>query len=276
MSEQQGRISLSKRVHTLEIGVTMISVLVLVAVVFPLVSGADPNAQVLTEILQPPSWEHPFGTDNLGRDLVVRLIFAAQTDLRIMVLAEIFPFCFGVSLGILAGYKPGPIDAFVVWITNTIIAFPFYVLVIAVAFAAGAGEQGIYITFILVGWVVYARVIRGATRPLASSDWVLAAKSLGYSNPRIVFRHLLPNVAPQAVVLLMTYMVVLLVMIVTLGYLGIGVQLPTPDWGTMIADGEPYITTKWWLCAIPGLAVVYTGIGLSLIGDGLADRWRVR
>lgn len=151
---------------------------------------------------------------------------------------------------------------------------PFYLIVIIVAFASGTGEQGIYITFVLVGWIVYARVVKGLSASFRKQEWIAAAKTLGIPDIKIILRHLLPNVLPQAVVVLMTDMAVLLVAIVTLGYLGIGIAPPTPDWGTMISDGQPFISTKWWLSAIPGFAVVYTGIALSLVGDGLADIWR--
>jgi peptide/nickel transport system permease protein len=157
-----------------------------------------------------------------------------------------------------------------------VIAFPFYVIVIAIVFAVGAGEGGIYIAFALVGWVGYARVIRATTRALRSAGWVEAAHGGGLSHARILLRHLLPNVLPQAIVLLMTEIVLIMVAVVTLSYLGLGIQPPTPDWGTMISDGQAFITTKWWISTIPGVAVVYTGIALSLLGDGLGDAWRVK
>jgi peptide/nickel transport system permease protein len=191
-----------------------------------------------------------------------------------MVLAEIIPFCTGVLLGMLAGYYGKWTDRIIALVTDTFIAFPFYLIVIIVAFASGAGERGIYITFILVGWIVFARVVRGLSASFREQEWVASAQTLGLPGFRIILRHLLPNVLPQAVVVLMTDMIGLLVAIVTLGYLGIGIAPPTPDWGTMISDGQPFITTAWWLSAVPGFAVVYTGIALSLVGDGLADIWR--
>lgn len=262
--------------HTLLAGMIMLAVLVLLAILIPVISPYDPSAQDLRAFLQPPSAEHWLGTDQLGRDLFTRLIYAARTDLSIMVLAEIIPFCTGITLGMLAGYYGKWIDNIISLVTDTFIAFPFYLIVIIVAFASGAGQRGIFITFMLVGWIVFARVTRGVTISLRQQEWVASAQTLGLSGIRIMFRHILPNVLPQAVVVLMTDMVGLLVAIVTLGYLGIGIAPPTPDWGTMIADGQSFITTAWWLSAMPGLAVVYTGIALSLVGDGLADFWRRR
>ncbi|PPQ47742.1 nickel ABC transporter permease [Paenibacillus peoriae] len=255
-------------------GSIMFALLIGIAVFAPVISPYQPSDQNISATLQPPSFEHWLGTDQLGRDLFTRLIYASRTDLKIMVLAEIIPFCMGVFLGMLAGYYGKWVDTVITLLTDTFIAFPFYLIVIIVAFASGTGEQGIYITFILVGWIVYARVVKGLSASFRKQEWIAAAKTLGIPDIKIILRHLLPNVLPQAVVVLMTDMAVLLVAIVTLGYLGIGIAPPTPDWGTMISDGQPFISTKWWLSAIPGFAVVYTGIALSLVGDGLADIWR--
>ncbi|MEC0135251.1 MULTISPECIES: ABC transporter permease [Paenibacillus] len=259
---------------SLLVGIIMFAALILLTVFIPYISPYDPSEQNLSAFLQPPSGEHWLGTDQLGRDLFTRLIYAARTDLKIMVLAEIIPFCTGVFLGMLAGYYGKWIDTVITLLSDTFIAFPFYLIVIIVAFASGAGERGIYITFIFVGWIVFARVVRGLSASFRNQEWVASAQTLGLPGVKIILRHLLPNVLPQAVVVLMTDMIGLLVAIVTLGYLGIGITPPTPDWGTMISDGQPFITTAWWLSAVPGFAVVYTGIALSLLGDGLADIWR--
>ncbi|WP_340005919.1 ABC transporter permease [Paenibacillus sp. FSL K6-0276] len=256
------------------VGIIMFAALIFLTVFIPYISPYDPSEQNLSAFLQPPSAEHWLGTDQLGRDLFTRLIYAARTDLKIMVLAEIIPFCTGVFLGMLAGYYGKWIDTVITLLSDTLIAFPFYLIVIIVAFASGAGERGIYITFMLVGWIVFARVVRGLSASFRNQEWVASAQTLGLPGVRIILRHLLPNVLPQAVVVLMTDMIGILVAIVTLGYLGIGITPPTPDWGTMISDGQPFITTAWWLSAVPGFAVVYTGIALSLLGDGLADIWR--
>jgi peptide/nickel transport system permease protein len=252
----------------------MLIVLAGIAVLAPAISHYQPSAQNLSDILQPPSPKHWLGTDQLGRDLFTRLIYAARIDLKIMVVAEMIPFCTGVFLGMLAGYYGKWVDTVVTLMTNALIAFPFYLIVIIVAFASGVGERGIYITFALVGWIVFARVVKGLSASLCKQEWISSVKILGLSSVQILLRHLLPNVLPQAVVVLMTDMVGLLVAIVTLGYLGIGIAPPTPDWGTMISEGQAFIYTKWWLSAIPGFAIVYTGITLSLVGDGLADLWR--
>ena len=258
----------------LKAGLCLMGTIVLLALLAPVLSKYDPYAQDLPSALLPPSGAHPFGTDQLGRDILSRVLYAGRVDLSLMVLAEIAPFTIGVFLGMAAGWSGGRVDWVITLLIDTFIAFPYYLLVIVVAFVTGAGIRGIFITFMLVGWLLYARVAKGMTASLRSQEWVDAARLQGFSGLRIIVREILPNVLPQAVVVLMTDMVGLLVMIVTLGYLGIGISAPTPDWGTMIAEGQTMMTSAWWISVIPGIAVVLTGIALSFIGDGLADLWR--
>ena len=257
-------------------GALILTLMVLVAVLAPLVAPYDPDTQNLGNGLAAPSASHWFGTDQLGRDILSRVIWAGRTDLRIAALAAILPFVTGLVVGLVSGYAGGRIDWVIGRIVDTFVAFPFYVLIIGIVFAVGTGENGIFIAYALVGWVSSARVIRARTKALCREGWVSAAHGGGLSHPRVIARHLLPNVLPQAVVLLMTEILLIMVAVVTLGYLGLGVQPPTPDWGTMISDGQLFLATKWWVPSLPGLAVVTTGVGLSLLGDGLADVWRLR
>ncbi|MCU1528178.1 MAG: ATP-binding cassette protein [Frondihabitans sp.] len=266
----------ARRSPTLVIGIVLLVLLVLASAFAPLLTPFSPTAQHLGSGLLAPSWTHPFGTDELGRDIMSRMLYAGRTDLRIAFLAAAAPFVVGIVVGLLSGYFGGPLDFVIGRVVDTVIAFPFYVIVVALVFVIGVGEFGIYVAFALVGWVGYARVVRASTRSMRSAGWVDAARGGGLSHFRVILRHLLPNVLPLAVVLLATEIILIMVAVVTLGYLGLGVQSPTPDWGTMIQDGQNFVTTKWWLSAIPGVAVIYTGISLSLIGDGLGDAWRIR
>ncbi|QIM15842.1 ABC transporter permease [Leucobacter insecticola] len=261
--------------RTLVAGGVLFALILTAAILAPVIAPYAPSAQNLTGGLLPPSPEHWFGTDQLGRDVLSRMLFAAQTDLRIALSAAAAPFVIGVLVGLVSGYFGGATDWIASRLTDTVIAFPFYVIVIAIVFAVGAGEGGIIIAFALVGWVGYARVLRAMTASLRDSGWVQAARGGGLSHARVLLRHVLPNVLPQALVLLATEIVLIMVAVVTLGYLGLGIQPPTPDWGTMIADSQQFIQTQWWLSALPGLAVVVTGISLSLLGDGLGDVLRV-
>ena len=263
-----------KRKPTLLAGALMLGILAALAFLAPVICPYDPLAQDLYNVLKGPGTPgHLLGTDQLGRDILTRLLYAGRTDLAVMVLAEAVPFATGIFLGMASGYFGGKVAWIITLVTDTFIAFPYYLLVIVVAFVTGAGIHGIFVTFMLVGWLLYARVAKGAASAYRRSEWVEAAKVLGYSDLRILTREILPNVLPQAVVVLMTDMAGLLVIIVTLGYLGIGITPPTPDWGTMISEGQNFMTTAWWLSLLPGLMVVYTGISLSLLGDGLADLW---
>ena len=266
---------MNRKRKTLTAGLFLLALLILSALLAPVLAPADPLALDLANALKPPGTPgHLLGTDQLGRDMLSRILWAGRTDLTLAALAEILPFVIGISLGMAAGYFGGRVEWVISLLTDVFIAFPYTLLAIVIAFLAGAGVRGIFITFLLVGWLLYARVAKGVAASLRESEWVQSAKVMGYSDLRILFTQMLPNVLPQAVVVLMTDMAGLLVMIVTLGYLGIGIAPPTPDWGMMIAEGQNFMTTAWWLSVLPGLMVVLAGIALSLVGDGLADRWR--
>ncbi|HMK97479.1 MAG TPA: ABC transporter permease [Acidimicrobiales bacterium] len=264
------------RSPALIIGCAITLGLVLVAVLAPLISPYPPDHQDLYNILSRFSSKHLLGTDELGRDELSRLIWAARTDLQVGVLAVIFPFCFGTVIGTLAGYRGGWLDTVVMRAVDVLIAFPFYVLVIGLIFVVGTGTTGIYVAFAVVDWVVYARAVRSTTLVVRESDYVAAARTGGLPDWRILWRHVLPNTVTQAVVYLTNDVVLVIVAVVTLGYLGLGVQPPAPDWGTMISEGQEFLTTYWALATLPGVAVLITGLGLSMLGDGLADVLRPR
>jgi peptide/nickel transport system permease protein len=266
----------ARRSPTLVAGSIITGLVVFSAVFAPLISPYQPDQQDLFHILSGFTWHHPLGTDQLGRDELSRILWAGRTDLKVGALAVIFPFCFGTLVGTLAGYYGGLVDTIVMRIVDVVIAFPFYVLVIGLVFVVGPGQRGIYVAFAVADWVVYARTIRAATLVVREAAYVDAARTSGIGDLRTLFRHVLPNTISQAIVYVMSDIVLVIVAVVTLGYLGLGVQPPTPDWGAMIASGQEFLTTKWTLSTIPGLAVVITGLGLSLIGDGLADVLRPR
>jgi peptide/nickel transport system permease protein len=255
-------------------GISILGVIVIAAIAAPLITTHSPIEQDLANTLSGPSSSHPLGTDDLGRDVWSRLVYGARTDLRVAFLAVLFPFVIGTALGLLSGYYGRFVDGFTSFLVNVVVAVPFYVLIIALVFALGSGTQSIYIAITLVGWVSYTRIVRGEVLVAKRQEYVLAARSAGLSDGRILVRHLLPNVITQAVVFAMSDIVLGILAIVTLGYLGLGVQPPTPDWGRMIAEGQNYITTHWELSTIPCVAVVITALGLSLLADGLADLLR--
>jgi peptide/nickel transport system permease protein len=252
-------------------GLVILGIILFLAAAAPLLSSYNPIAQNLNASLLGPSAHHLLGTDQLGRDTWTRLLYGLRTDLRIAFIAVVFPFCLGTAAGSVAGYFGGWVDAVIMRLVDIVVAFPFYVLVIALVFVLGPGERSIYIAITVVGWVSYARIIRGEILVAKRQDYVLAAQSGGLSSVRIMGRHLLPNVITQAIIYAMSDIVQDILAIVTLGYFGLGVPPPTPDLGSMINDGQNFLSTHWQLTTIPGLAVVIVGLGLSLIGDGLAD-----
>lgn len=255
-------------------GISILGLIVLLAAAAPLVTSHDPTQQDLLHTLQGPSGDHLLGTDDLGRDVWSRLVYGARTDLQVAFLAVLFPFTIGTLIGLAAGYFGRWMDTLTNLLVNIVVAFPFYVLIIALVFALGSGTRNIYIAITMVGWVSYARIVRGEVLVAKRREYVEAARAAGLSHGRIIFRHLLPNVITQAIVFAMSDVVLDILAIVTLGYLGLGVQPPTPDWGNMIAEGQTYLTTKWELSTVPGIAVVITALGLSLLADGLADLLR--
>jgi peptide/nickel transport system permease protein len=266
----------ARRSPTLLTGAVLTGLIVLAAILAPILSPYDPDHQDLYNILAGVSSKHLLGTDELGRDELSRLLFAARTDLQVGVLAILFPFCFGTLAGTVAGYYGGIVDGVVSRVVDVVIAFPFYVLVIALVFVVGTGTRGIYVAFAVADWIVYARAVRATTLVVREADYVAAARSGGLGDLRVLARHVLPNTITQVIVYAMNDIVLVIVAVVTLGYLGLGIQPPTADWGAMISDGQQFLTTHWTLATIPGIAVAVTGLGLSLIGDGLADVLRPR
>jgi peptide/nickel transport system permease protein len=255
-------------------GLIILAVILFMVIAAPLLTSYNPTTQDLNATLSGPSAHHLLGTDQLGRDTWSRLLYGGRVDLQVAFIAVLFPFVLGTILGSLAGFFGGWVDLLIMRIVDIVVAFPFYVLIIALVFVLGTGERSIYIAITVVGWVSYARIIRGEILVAKRQEYVLAAQSGGLSNLRIMGRHLLPNVITQAIIYAMSDIVQDILAIVTLSYLGLGIQPPTPDWGSMISNGQNFLTTHWELTTLPGLAVVVTGLALSLIGDGLADLLR--
>jgi len=256
---------------TLIAGGTIVGIIVLLAIFAPLVTSYNPTTINLLANLQGPSAAHWLGTDQLGRDIWTRLVYGARTDLSVAFIAVLAPFVIGTILGAFAGYLGGWLDALIMRIADVVVAFPFYVLVILLVFLLGPGTSSIYIAITIVSWISYARIIRGSTLVAKNQEFILAAQLQGFSTLRIIMRHILPNVISQAIVFAMSDIVNDILAIVTLGFLGLGIPPPAPDWGEMMSSGQQFLTTHWELTTIPGFAVVLTGLGLSLVGDGLNE-----
>jgi peptide/nickel transport system permease protein len=256
------------------VGGMMLAIILLASVFASSISPYDPIAQNLRNTLQPPGLAHPFGTDNFGRDVFSRVLHAAKVDVQIGFLCVLFPWIVGSILGAISGYVGGVVDTIVMRTVDTFTAFPFLIMAIGVIAVLGPGLSSMYIALTLSGWSIYARIVRAEVLVARKSDYVLAARTLGYSDARILLRHILPNVITPTVIFAVTSVVLVILSTVTLSFLGLGLPPPTPTWGGMIAEGKNFIFTAWWIVTLPGVAIVVVGLALSLLGDGIADLLR--
>ena len=262
--------SVVRRSRTFTAGAVLVSTVVAVAIFAPWIAPHDPIHQSLTEILASPvrasPWHGRAGSRRVEpRDLrrAHRPGDRSRRDLPVALDRR--------DLGLIAGFVGGLFEAVLMRLVDIVMAFPFYVLIIALVFVLGSGIGSMYAALVAVGWVSYARIVRGETVIARSQDYAIAARQTGLSSPRVLFRHILPNVLTQPIVYAMSDIVNVVLAIVTLGFLGLGVQPPTAEWGSMIADGSGFLTTHWTLATFPAIAVIITGFGFSLVGDGVAE-----
>jgi peptide/nickel transport system permease protein len=263
-----------KRNPAIILGAIMVSLVLILAIIGPSIAPYDPIEQNYKLRLAPPSSQHIFGTDKFGRDSFSRVLTGTQIDLQIGIICVIFPFIIGISIGLVSGYYGGLLDNILMRIVDVSVSFPFYVLVIAILAILGRGIYNMYIALIMVGWIAYAKIIRGEVLVAKNMEYVLAARALGYSDRRILFTHLLPNIISPAIIFAMSDVVMCIMEGSSLGFLGLGVQAPAPEWGVMIADAREFITTVPLLAVFPGLAIAVVGISFSMLGDGLTSLLR--
>ncbi|GLS39920.1 peptide ABC transporter permease [Mesorhizobium tianshanense] len=256
---------------TLAAGMAVLGLFLVLAVFAPFIAPYDPIFQDAAARLHAPSPAHPLGTDNFGRDILSRVIWGARIDLQIAVIGVVFPFIIGTTLGTIAGFFGGIVDVIFMRVVDVVLAFPFLVLMLSIIAILGPGLGSFYIAMALVGWVSYARLVRAQILVLKNSDYAVAAISLGFSRSRVMFRHLLPNAAAGSLVFVMSDAVLVLLNGAAISYLGLGVQPPLAEWGVMVADGQSFISTAWWITLFPGLSIVLLAFGFSLLGDALAD-----
>jgi peptide/nickel transport system permease protein len=260
-----------------KIGAGILAVLFLAGVLAPLIAPYGQNQLDFTSVLQPPSLSHLMGTDAAGRDVFSRTLYALRLDLTIVVLVTYVPLPIGVLIGAVAGYYGGLLDGILARITDTMIAFPFIVLVIAVISIVGPGVKGVLIGVPIVAWALYARLARSEMLVLREQPFMLATTALGYSKRRAILRHAVPNLMRSSLIYSTLDMVVNLLLLAGLAYLGLGAQPPNAELGSIIADGQTTLLTAWWVATLPGLVVVLFGVGAGLLGDGLSDgRLRAR
>lgn len=258
-------------------GGILLLVLVIMAIFAPYVATYDPFDQDILERLTPPvmleggSWEHWLGTDQLGRDVYSRIVYGARISLTIGASAVVVSAIIGVILGLLAGYFGGWIDAVVDFSVNAMLAFPFILLAMTLVIVLGASMQNIILALGISNWPIFARVARIETRKLRDQEFVVAARAQGLNSYRIIFKHILSNLAGAILVIATVEVARSIIRETFLSFLGLGIQPPTPSWGLMLAEGRAYILTVWWLSTLPGVAIFLSALSINLVGDALRD-----
>jgi peptide/nickel transport system permease protein len=265
------------RRRTALFGLVVVAAVVAAAVFAPLLSPVDPLEQDIGQRLEPPGWRdaagqlHPLGTDQLGRDILARVIHGSRIALLVGVAAVAISGLVGLGIGLVSGYVGGRVDDLFMRLADIQLAFPFILLAIAVIGVLGPSLTNIIVVIGVSSWVVYARVVRSEVLSIREREFVQAAIAMGGAHSRILVRHVLPNAFAPWLVVATLDMARVIVIESALSFLGLGVQPPTPTWGGMLADGRVYLSTAWWLATFPGVAILITVLGINLLGDGLRD-----
>lgn len=254
------------------VGLVIVTGWCVIAIFAPFLAPYDPMEINLKHRLQPPSARHWLGTDFYGRDVLSRIIHGAKYDVIIAVSAVMFAAGIGTPAGVIAGYYGGGVDEIIMRITDVIMAFPSLVLAMALAAVLGPGLEKAIFVMAFVGTAGYARLARGSTLSIKEEFYVEAARAVGSSTPRILFKHILPNIVSPIIVRATLGMGFTVLLAATLSFIGLGITPPTPEWGAMINEGRLHLVTgKWWITTFPGLAIMSLVLGFNLIGDGLRD-----
>ncbi|MDI6755613.1 MAG: ABC transporter permease [Thermodesulfobacteriota bacterium] len=258
-------------------GLIMVLFVIASGIFAPFLAPHDPIYQDVEKRLLPPIGQtgadphYILGTDQLGRDIVSRLIYGARISLVVSILAVAFSSVLGTIIGLLSGFYGGKVDSIFMRLADVQLAFPFILLAIAIIAVLGPSLQNIIIVMGITGWVIYARVVRAEVLSLKEKEYITAVRALGGSNGRIIFKHLFPNVMPPCIVIVTLEMARMIIMEAALSFLGLGIQPPTPTWGGMLADGRVYLVTSWWLATFPGLVIMFVVLGINLLGNWLRD-----
>jgi peptide/nickel transport system permease protein len=259
------------------IAVAVLGLFILAALLAPLIAPANPTAGSLEDRLMPPAWveggslRHLLGADDLGRDILSRLIYGAQVSLAVSTLAILGAGVVGSTVGMIAGYFGGWIDRIIMRIVDLALSFPIIMLALLIAALFGPSLVNIIIVLMIVLWSPYARMARGETLRVKKLDYVDLARTAGASDASIIIQHILPNIAGALIVLATLQVGTVIVLEASLSFLGVGVPPPTPSWGSMVSDGRNFIASAWWVSLIPGLAVLVVVMSANMLGDALAD-----
>ena len=253
------------------LGLLIIVTLVLMAAAAPMLTSGGGTEQALSNRLLPPSSEHWFGTDELGREIYDRIIWGARITLYIVGLVGVIVVPIGLLVGTVAGYMGGWVDIVLMRITDIFLAFPRLILALAFVAVLGPGLENAVLAIALTTWSPFARIARAETLTIRNAEHILAARVQGASAARIILRHVTPLCLPSVIVRLTLDMAGIILTAAGLGFLGLGAQPPMPEWGAMISTGRQYMLDQWWLATIPGLAILIVSMGFNLLGDGLRD-----
>jgi peptide/nickel transport system permease protein len=252
-------------------GLLLTAALVIVALAAPLIARYDPNIQDTARRLEPPSKSHPLGLDDLGRDVLSRVLYGARVSLRVGFSVVLLASIIGITLGAMSGYFGGWTDTIIMRITDILLAFPGILLAIALVAVLGPSLNNVILALATIGWVGYARLVRGQVLKVREMEFVTAAKALGARSPRVIVRHVLPNVINPVIVMATLGLAGAILSEAALSFLGLGVQPPTPSWGAMLTAGRRYLGLANHLAIFPGAAIMLAVMGLNFLGDGLID-----
>ena len=253
------------------VGFAIVLALILVAVLAPVLPLQSPTLQSLSTRLQPPGAEHWFGTDELGRDILSRVAWGARITLTIVIMVVVIVVPIGLLIGTVSGYVGGAVDVVLMRITDIFLAFPRLILALAFVAAIKPGLESAIIAIALTSWPPYARIARAETITVRNADFVKAARLQGASPLRIIWHYIVPLCTASVIVRMTLDMAGIILTAAGLGFLGLGAQPPTPEWGAMISTGRDYLLDQWWVATIPGIAIFAVSLGFNLLGDGLRD-----
>ncbi|AEH51037.1 nickel transporter permease [Pseudothermotoga thermarum] len=260
-----------KRTKLAMVGTFIVIGFLFMAIFAPILAPYDPIKVDLTNRLKPPSLKHPFGTDQFGRDILSRVIYGARIEVWIIFLVTVISGTIGLAVGITAGYFGGIVDEILMRITDIFLAFPRLILAMALAAMLGRGLTNAIIAISLVEWTVIARLARAEALRVKSQPYIEAIKALGAGNLRILLLHVLPMCLSPVLVQLTLRMGTIILTAAGLGFLGLGAQPPTPEWGAIVSDGRNYLVHQWWISTFPGLFIALVVLGFNLLGDGIRD-----
>lgn len=262
---------LNRKYIMLKLGAGLSLAILLVAILAPLIEPYDPTQMLLANKFIPPSSEHIFGTDNMGRDILSRIIEGSRISLSIALLVVIFSAVIGIVVGLTSGFWGGKIDMFFMRIVDVLLAFPTIIFALAISAVLGTGQMNLIIAICCIQWTKYARVARGEAIMLKNEEYIDAARAIGNNSFQIIVKYFLPNVIAKIVILMSLDIGGVILFCSSLSFLGMGAQPPSPDWGAMISDGKENMRYAPWIAIFPGLAIAVSALTFNMLGDGIRD-----